>query len=57
MSWPELMIEYLVKQVAGPGSTDANDLPVLPTCLERIESGPPSPLPHLRTGLQREDVS
>ena len=50
MSQPELMIEHLVKGVAGPGNTGASNLPVL-------YPGLAPPWAHLRANLQKENIS
>lgn len=41
MSWPELMIDHLVKGVTGSGSTGASNSPMLPTWPEGVDRDHP----------------
>lgn len=51
MSWPELMIEHMVKGVAGSISTGASNSPLLPMWLEW------TPWAYLSASLQKEIIS
>ena len=51
-SWPELMIEHLLKGMAGPGSTGASNSLVLPTWLEGVDPGSSPLWAHLRVSLK-----
>lgn len=53
---PEQVTEHLVKGVAGPGSTGANNSPMLPTWLELGGPGSTPPRAHLRASLPWERV-